>query len=369
MRTAKLAFMAFMLFAPAGISAAQNGIASRIGRIADSLAAGYGKSAAPLEKPAAAVFTFSTAKDLEKQRIGFAVSEMLSHQLAKTGLFQLLERAELNRVLGELKLSMSGAVDQDEALNAGKLASADLLVLGSVEKIGRSYHVNARLVASGTGEVLATAYESLPSSEFESEARDYVVLAPQTQTIGIYFLGSYRVMGDLPPTTRTYSAGWVSYVTTEPENAKLVLPGIGLRYYPFEHFFVDASYINAGEPKRVGNRKSDFAFYAGPYTAKFSLGRVLIGPRTRLGSAVYGYAGGGVTMVSVKGSGYASYTTPTFMAGVEFRPQQRIGITLSAGYDLKSETAIGDLWGAGDQPFNIVRLPHFYIEPSLALYF
>ncbi len=358
--------MAFILLAPAYLSAAQNGIASRLGRIADSLTAGYGKSAAPLERPAVVVFTFSTAKGLEKQRIGFAVSELLSHQLAKTGRFRLLERAELNRVLEELKLSMSGAVDQDDALNAGKLASADLLVLGSVEKMGRSYHVNARLVASGTGEVLATAYESLPSSEFDSEARDYVVLAPQTQTIGIYFLGSYRVAGSLPSTANTYPP--TSYITTNPERAKLFLPGFGIRYCPFNHLFVDAAYINAGAPKRTGSRDSDQPFYSGPYTSKISSFRAVAGPRGRLFGLTYS-VGAGLTSVSIKGSGAASYTSPALLAGLEYRLQQRVGITISVGYDFTTKTAEGDQWMSGGTPFKIMRLPHFYVEPSLALYF
>ena len=344
-------------------------IAGKLGKISDSLTAAYGVSAGAKEKPSAAVFTFNTSKELEKMRIGFAVSEMLSHQLAKSGKFQLLERTELNRVLGELKLSLSGVTEQEDAISAGKLARADMLVMGSVEKMGKSYHVNARLVNAETGEVVATAYESLPISAFEEEAKDYVVMVPKTQTIGIYFLGSYRVMAKVPSTTNTYPPGWVTYITTNPERSKVMLPGFGIRYAPFEHFLIDVAYMNSAASKRTGNRESDNAFCAGPYTSNFSMFRAVAGPKGRLFDGFSYSMGVGATVVSISRSGQASYTTPTALAGFEFRPQQRLGLAVSVGYDFVTKTAMGNQWGAGDAYFKITRLPHFYLEPSLALYF
>lgn len=350
-------------------SYASPSIAGKLGKISDSLAVAYGVSTGAKEKPSAAVFTFNTSKELEKRRIGFAVSEMLAHQLAKSGKFQLLERTELNRVLGELKLSMAGVTEQEDAVTVGKLAKADILVMGSVEKIGKSYHVNARLVNAETGEVAATAYEALPVSAFEEEAADYVTLVPQAQTIGIYFLGSYRVMARVPSTTNTYPPGWVTYITTDPERSKIVLPGFGIRYAPFEHFLLDFSYMNPGAPKRTGDRRSDEAFCAGPYTSKFSIFRAVAGPKGKAFKDISYSVGAGFSSVSITGSGKTSYTTPTLLAGLEFRPQQRVGLNFSAGYDLTTKTAEGNRWGPSDALFKLARLPHFYLESSLALYF
>lgn len=273
----------------------------------------------------------------------------------------------MTRVLGELKLSLSGVTEQEDALSAGKLAKADLLVLGSVEKLGKSYHVNVRLVSSETGEVLAAAYESLPVSDFEEEAREYVALVPKAQTIGIYFLAGYRVMDAPQSTLYTYSPNpFISYITTTPEDKAVLFPGFGIRYCPAEHLLVDLSYMNPGASQKTGKLESD-GWMPESYNSRFSLFRAVAGPKGKVFDSVSYSIGAGVTLVSISGHGYASYTTPTILAGLEFRPQQRIGVSFSVGYDMKTKTATGNMWAPGN--FKITRLPHFYIEPSLALYF
>ena len=361
------------------VQAEQSEISAKLGRMSDNLVAGYSRAPGAKVKPKAAVLTFNTSKELEKQRIGFAVSEMLSHNLAGKGAFTLLERTDLNRVFEELKLSMSGVTDQAEAIKAGKVASADILVMGSVEKFGATYHINSRLVQTETGEVLATAYEELPVSVFEEEAREYVILVPKTQMIGVYFPYNYRRLARVPPTTTittfTDMNGSTDLIAaTAPNQPRVWTPGLGLSYAPFEHFMFDLAYINTGRTQKPGLTRR-IAVYPGPviseyddiYHSGFSALRALAGPKVNLSRSLSCFIGAGATSVRMFGDGHINYITASALARIEFHPQERIGISVSAGYDLTTKKSpLIDYLGA---QIGIMRLPNFYVEPSIAIYF
>lgn len=370
MKSYKCLLGLFLSLNVAAASAGQSEVSAKLGKMADTLISAYGKTPEAFKKPKAAILTFNTSKDLEKRRIGFAVSEILSHNLAEKGSFVLLERTELNRVFEELKLNMAGVTNQADALKAGKLASAELLVMGSVEKFGGTYHVNARLVKTETGEVLATAYEELPVTAFELEARDYVVLVPKTQTIGIYLLYNFRGTMELSPMTSPSVAGGYS-ITTTPQQPGLCMPGFGLRYTPFEHAMLDVSLINTGKSKQTGHVRyynSGAGFdYTEADTSKFSLLRAVAGMADELGRGFSYYIGAGASSVRISGFGGVSYVTPTVLARVEYHPQQRIGISVAAGYDLTTKPAVNDDWLATG--LKTAELQHFYFEPSVSVYF
>jgi hypothetical protein len=341
--------------------------------MSDNLIAGYVKAAGTKEKPKAAVFTFNTSKELARQHIGFAVSEILSHHLTEKGSVLLLERTEINHVLNELKLNMAGVTDPSDALKAGKLASADILILGSVEKFGELYHVNARIVKTETGEVISTDYETLPVSTFENEARDYVVAVPKTQTIGIYLLESNHGTAKLPETTGSITDSFgTTTETTTPSHPNIPFLGFGLRYTPFNHFIFDMAYINSNISRGTGTRYwkytggSSPSEYTTEYTSRFIISRIVVGPQGELAHNFLYNIGGGVSFISISGEGSTRYATPTLLARLEFHPQERLGISLAAGYDTTAKTATTY---TVNSYFKTTRLQQFYIEPSIALYF
>jgi len=367
--TKLLPLLVFFLFPPF-LSAAQTEISAKLGKVSSTLTDAYNGSGGTI-KPRTAVFTFSSSKELEKQRVGFAVSEILSHHLAKNGAFQLVERAELNRVLQELKLNLSGVTDQSEALKAGQLASAELLVLGSVEKLGKAYHVNARLVKADSGEVLATAYAELPVSVFEAEAADYVVLVPKTQTIGVYFIYGRRTTAALDAQTKTSDSCGVGCITTvTPEQTTLWAPGIGLNYTPFEKWTFDAAYLASGASGKTGTVElTDPGNWTNTYKydQRVSMVRLLAGRNFNLSSKLSCFLAAGGTSVQFSGEGDGNYFTPTLFARTEFHPQQRFAVSLSAAYDLTTEAARGSDYASSS--FKIVRLQNLYVESSVAIYF
>jgi TolB-like protein len=80
------------------------------------------------------------------------VREDLSIGLVKTGAFTLVERAQLDKVLRELKIESTGIVDVTTAKKLGKMTGADVVLIGSISDRGHYGVVNARLIDTEKGE-------------------------------------------------------------------------------------------------------------------------------------------------------------------------------------------------------------------------
>jgi TolB-like protein len=103
-------------------------------------------------------------KKLEYEGIGLFESEALATALARQGNIAVVERAQLQKVVGELKLGTTGAVDNATAAQIGKLHGANYLMLGSYSIMGNKVQIVAKFVTTETGEVGA-----LPSQQIVGE--------------------------------------------------------------------------------------------------------------------------------------------------------------------------------------------------------
>ncbi len=61
---------------------------------------------------------------------GDEFSDAITHHLFKTGRVDVVERQELEKILKEQKLSMTGVLDSDKTVQVGKLLGADVMVIG-----------------------------------------------------------------------------------------------------------------------------------------------------------------------------------------------------------------------------------------------
>ncbi len=102
------------------------------------------------EKQTVAVLDFESIGS--EEHLGKAVAEIMRTELVGTDRFRVVERAQIKQALQEQALQMSGATDTENAVKIGKLLGADLIIVGSVVKIGNSYTVNSRMIDVKTGE-------------------------------------------------------------------------------------------------------------------------------------------------------------------------------------------------------------------------
>ena len=108
--------------------------------------------------PTFAVLPFdSRGARAQNENLGRSIAELLSVELASQGEFELVERAELDKILSELHLSASGLVDKETRLKLGQLAGAKILITGSVFRNGDNNYVVAKLIGVETSRVLPAA--------------------------------------------------------------------------------------------------------------------------------------------------------------------------------------------------------------------
>jgi len=84
--------------------------------------------------------------------IGKAVAEIMRTALVSNKSYRVVERAQINKAISEQKFQKSGIIDDKSAVEIGKVLGADLIIVGSVVKLGNAYTINSRMIDVKTGE-------------------------------------------------------------------------------------------------------------------------------------------------------------------------------------------------------------------------
>jgi TolB-like protein len=97
-------------------------------------------------------FSYSDGRD---SKDGSVVAERITSELVKLKKVKVTERKEMEKVLAELKLQRSGAIDPASARNIGKMLGADWVVVGTLTELpDMRLELNARLVEAQSGEMI-----------------------------------------------------------------------------------------------------------------------------------------------------------------------------------------------------------------------
>ncbi len=89
--------------------------------------------------------------------LGRSVADLLSSQMSETGEFELADRGEINKIMGELKLSTSGLVTKESQLKIGQLTGAKIIITGSVFKNDDKNYVVAKIIGVETSRVIGAS--------------------------------------------------------------------------------------------------------------------------------------------------------------------------------------------------------------------
>ncbi|MFQ5492400.1 MAG: CsgG/HfaB family protein [Phycisphaerae bacterium] len=100
---------------------------------------------------------------------GEALALVVRSAVVKGGGVRLIERAELKKILTEQDLQLTDMVDPATAVEVGRLAGVDRLVLGSIAAIEGTYTVTCRVIDVTTGE--AADAEEFTLNSFEPYPR------------------------------------------------------------------------------------------------------------------------------------------------------------------------------------------------------
>ncbi len=91
----------------------------------------------------------------EKSGIGGIVCEWFITGIVKTGRFDVIERAMLQKIVSEQKLSAAGLIDETSAATLGKILGVKVIISGSIVKLNDSIEINSRVINVENGSIIA----------------------------------------------------------------------------------------------------------------------------------------------------------------------------------------------------------------------
>jgi hypothetical protein len=134
----------------------------------------------PVSKKGAAVLEIENNSDKAKfARIGELVRAYLEEAMDLSLIFVLTDRANLKKIVDEIKFSASGMVSDDSAVEIGEITGTTVLISGSVSEEGADFRIQLKLTEIETSEVLAVTGFSLPQKDLidASTEREYSYVA------------------------------------------------------------------------------------------------------------------------------------------------------------------------------------------------
>jgi hypothetical protein len=118
-----------------------------------------------------AVFDFES-KDEAVRDLGPKVATLVNATLSAEPNLITVERAELEKVLGEQELGLSGTVSADTAAKVGNLTGAKVLVTGRVFKVDKETMIVAKVISAETSRVygeMVKGTAAVPISDLSAE--------------------------------------------------------------------------------------------------------------------------------------------------------------------------------------------------------
>ena len=103
------------------------------------------------------------------------ISDFLREAVSKTNLFILLARSNMDDILNEQKVQLTGCIESECAVRVGKILAVKKLIVGSVGKIGAEYYIQIKLIDVETGEMEWTEkvyFKKISGSEIDLATQD-----------------------------------------------------------------------------------------------------------------------------------------------------------------------------------------------------
>lgn len=112
---------------------------------------------------------------------GRLLAERITTRLVNSGQVEVVERGQLDKVMGELKFDTSGLVNDASAKSVGKLLGVEAIVTGTLTDVGGETEIHSRMVRVEDGMILAavTTRDVIPVIGRLAELQPNADLAPR----------------------------------------------------------------------------------------------------------------------------------------------------------------------------------------------
>ncbi len=204
-------------------------------------------------------FTFSSAQttvavaDFRNRSNAFyldswerAIPEFLVTELSSSERIIIVERSQLESVLTEQALSMTGLIDSATAQKVGKILGAQFVITGSINRVSGWTRIDAKIIRVATGQVRSEKVRA-KSDEYLNEMLE--LLANNLRNV-LSGEGRYREKLELDtyPTTyflaATVGLAAVSAISNSAYNKKLDEYRAAVRLDEFDSKYDDANRLN-----------------------------------------------------------------------------------------------------------------------------
>jgi TolB-like protein len=89
--------------------------------------------------------------------ISRSLADKVIHVFSESDKYEVIDRGNMNKILGEQKFQMSGCVAQECKVEAGQILGVGKIVNGSVGLVGKTYYLTLQLIDVKTGKVELSA--------------------------------------------------------------------------------------------------------------------------------------------------------------------------------------------------------------------
>jgi TolB-like protein len=217
--------------------------------MANELTATYRSKSPNTKRARLAILDLQASEDLNKQRIGPALTDMITNEFVNKSDFIVLERELFGKIMEEHQL-LANFGDVSNAIKVGKVLGAEVVLLGSVTQFKSDLRINLRLVNTETTEILSTTSGMVAISEFSKENPMTSGFVPITQKIGLFAVFEYRFPGKTSTPITTTEGIRVNEVNVS--NFHIGYSGLGVRYFPTKNIFIESSFLQVSLDNNTG---------------------------------------------------------------------------------------------------------------------
>ena len=108
-----------------------------------------------------------TARVDEETAAGIIV--FVENAFVNVGKVRVVERKNIEEILAEYEFQSSALIDENTAIEIGKLSGADIIVIGSINRVGGIFYLNIKLIDVKTAEIIGS---NIARAKDESEFLD-----------------------------------------------------------------------------------------------------------------------------------------------------------------------------------------------------
>lgn len=107
--------------------------------------------------------------------IGKLVQGIFLESFFQSGKFKIIERNQLDKILAEQSVQLSGFIDDNTANSIGKIIGVDYICYGSIDEYESYTRVQGKITAIETGEIISVSSVNLEGKKTSDESRSKIV--------------------------------------------------------------------------------------------------------------------------------------------------------------------------------------------------